>query len=231
MAISKTQPMRPAEIELLDVVNGFDSRINSVETEMNQMSGTTEFLEIEVNDIDSRISTVQGEVAQLSATTNTLNTDMATAKANITTLQEDSASANANILELQTDISNAEGDIASLQSAMNALSNVETINYTEYVAATVHVTISSATLKKWGKVCMLLVNYTLETSSPISAGSWKDIFEIQGPYAPISGLAYPASVNDRNAGAMVNNTNAMWIKAYNAAHSGAHYCGVVYLTN
>lgn len=233
MTISKTQPMRPAEIELVDTVNGFDASITQAVQKADQATADVDFLELTVNDLNLRVTDVQGDVARCVNATNTLNTEMQDVQADISNLDEAAETAASNITELQTDVSNVEGNVTTLQNAINALASVETIDYSENIitASGSGMTINSASLKKWGKVCSLMVNYTLASGNAIAAGNWKNLFDITGSYAPIQGYPVAAAINDKSAVAMVNNTNALWVKALNAAHSGTHYVGFIYLTN
>ena len=233
MAISKTQPMRPAEIELVDVVNGYSSTISNVEAEMEQVNESIATLVSDMDTAQTDIGTLQTDLASTNGNVTELQGDMTSAESDIAALQTGLASTNGNVTELQGDMTSAESDIAALQTAINALASVETSSYLEYisVASGSGMTINSATLTRWGKVCLLMVNYTLDSANAITSGNWKNIFDITGPYAPIAGNALAAAVNDKSAVAMINNTNALWIKALNANHSGTHYAGAIYLTN
>ena len=233
MTISKTQPMRPAEIELVDAVNGLDVSVTQAAQKADQATADVEYLELMVNDLNLRVTDAQGDVAQCVTATGTLNTEMQAVQSDISSLDEAATTAASNISELQTDVSAAEGNIATLQNAINALASIDTTNYIDNisVAPDSGITINSATLKRWGKVCLLMVNYTIASANAISSGNWKNIFDITGTYAPVLGFAVAAAVNDKSAVAMINNTNALWIKALNAAHSGTHYVGAIYLTN
>ena len=172
MAISKTQPMRQAEIDLIDSYNQNIALIPDIQED--------------ISDIESDIDT------------------------------------------LQSDLSTATGNITTLQNYISDLMTVETIDYKSNILPASNVTISSATMKKLGRIAMLHVEFSY--SGTIASNSQQNMFDISGSYKPIAGC--PASVNGTGAAALINSSLALWIKTFpNATFTGSHYSDCIYITN
>lgn len=212
MSINTAQPMRQAEIDLID--------------DYNQNMGIISDIQGDISDVETTIGTLQTNIEGI-------QTDVDNAETAIGTLQTDVDNVETAIGTLQTDVDNAESAIGTLQTNVtnlqNALSNLttlQTINYINNISPATDVVISEATLRKIGRIAMLHVDFSY--SGSLAANTQKRMFDILGDYAPIAGC--PASINGATFTAMVSKDKALWIKTYGITFTGTHYIDCIYIS-
>lgn len=219
MAVSKTQPMRSAEIALIDEVNGYSGSISDIETAIGALQTAISTLQTDVDNAETAIGTLQTSVGNAETNISTLQTDVDNAESAITTLQTDVDNAESAITALQTDVGN-------LQSNFSNLNTLQTIDYSEYVIPTTGITINEATMRKLGKIAMLHVEFNC--SETVAVNSQKSVFEVRGDYAPVAGA--PASCNGNSYTSLLSKDKMFWIKTYSATFTGSHYIDCIFIT-